>query len=211
MRKHDTLEHGTVTLVQISVRSLLWYYLAQRHCVRFVLSIIVEHQGPPMKKSISSSIFVSLLLSLFLLPGAADAQTPFERSLIDVLEEQGEFTILLEALEIAAFDQALATDGPYTLFAPTDDAFRSLPEGQLEAFLENPEALAGLLGIHLAPGEIDAAMLAERDVVETAFGEPLTVSIEGEMVQVNEATVTETGHTADNGLVHVVDRAIMAN
>ncbi len=164
-----------------------------------------------MKKAVVASVLSSLVFALLLLPGAADAQTPFDRSLIDVLEEEGEFTILLEALEIAAFDQALATDGPYTLFAPTDDAFRSLPEGQLEAFLENPEALAGLLGIHLAPGEIDAAMLAERDMVETAFGEPLMVTIEDDVVRVNEATVTESGHTADNGLIHVVDRVIMAN
>ena len=156
------------------------------------------------------TVVLALVAVLALMPGTAEAQTPFENSIVDVLEAQGDFTIFLSTLESAGFQQALESDGPYTVFAPTDAAFEALPEGQLEALLQDPEALAGLLGLHLAPGEIDAATLATQDLIETAFGEPVTVTIDGEDVRLNNATVVDTEYLADNGLVHVVDEVIMA-
>jgi uncharacterized surface protein with fasciclin (FAS1) repeats len=161
-------------------------------------------------KRIAAPFFaLALLFAMGAAPAQVDAQEPFETSIIDVLSDHGEFETFLTALQTAGFDQALAVDGPYTVFAPTDAAFEALPEGQLEALLQDPEALAGLLGYHLVPGEYDTGVLEQTSMLESAFGEALQVTAGDGVIQINSATVVDAGNAADNGIIHAVDEVLM--
>lgn len=149
-------------------------------------------------------------LALTLLLGApAQAQDAYDTTLMDALEAAGEYTTLVSALDAAGFDQPLSVDGPFTLFAPTDEAFDALPEGQLEAIMQDPAALEGLLGFHLVPGEYAANDLSTVETLETAFGQTVTVTVDGEVVGVNNATVLHSHIEADNGIIHAVDAVIL--
>lgn len=162
-----------------------------------------------MKRHVPALIAMTLMLGVVLMPRGVEAQSPYENSIVDVLEAQGEYDTFVTALRSAGYDQALSSDGPYTVFAPTDEAFEAMPEGQLDLLMEDPEALAGLLGYHLVPGEYDEGALGQAATVESAFGEPLQVTTEDGEIRVSSATVISADHSADNGIVHGVDQVIM--
>jgi uncharacterized surface protein with fasciclin (FAS1) repeats len=134
-----------------------------------------------------------------------------ERTVIDVLEDDGRFTTLVGALDAAGLTEVLAGEGLFTLFAPTDAAFAALPAGELDALLADPAALSSLLGGHTVDG---AAMLADfllrAGAVPSAAGTPLTITAgAADAVVVNGATVTTADLAADNGVVHVVDAVLV--
>ncbi len=129
-------------------------------------------------------------------------------TIVDVAAGIGRFATLLSAIEAAGLTEELAGAGPYTLFAPTDDAFAELPTGTLAELLADPAELEPFLLYHIVPGEYPAADLAAETSLSTAEGSDLPVSIEGETVMVGEATVLESDITAGNGVIHVIDRVL---
>lgn len=138
--------------------------------------------------------------------GAAEAG-----SVIDVLEQSGEFATLLEAVEAAGLGDVLARPGPITLFAPTDEAFATLPDGTLDSLMEpeNSQQLAEFLSYHVVEAEIGSAELAEEATLLTLQGDPLTVMEEEDGVMIDGARIIEGDREASNGVVHVID-AILA-
>jgi len=127
----------------------------------------------------------------------------------DVAADDGRFSTLLAALEAGGLREALSGEGPLTLFAPTDDAFAALPDGVIDALLENPTSLSALLGAHLVPREVTSAELAGSDVLEMASGDLLDISAAGGSVQVGGAVVVEPDIEADNGILYVIDTVIV--
>jgi uncharacterized surface protein with fasciclin (FAS1) repeats len=117
----------------------------------------------------------------------------------------------LETAVIAAeLDDDLSGDGPFTVFAPTDDAFANLPMGALDALLADPTgALADVLLYHVAAGTTLAGDLSDGQMIETLFGQDVTVTIVGGDVMINNAMVTITDLQADNGVVHVIDAVLL--
>jgi uncharacterized surface protein with fasciclin (FAS1) repeats len=103
----------------------------------------------------------------------------------------------------------LQGEGPFTMFAPTDQAFAALPEGTLEALLADTEALSQVLLYHVIPGEVPAADVIGLDVVTTAQGEDIDITVDGSAVRVNQAKVVTTDIAASNGLIHVIDQVIL--
>jgi uncharacterized surface protein with fasciclin (FAS1) repeats len=129
-------------------------------------------------------------------------------TIVDVAAADGRFATLLSAIEAAGVAEELAGAGPYTLFAPTDDAFADLPQGTLEELLADPHQLEQILLYHIVPGEYLAADLVAEPALLTAQGSDLPVSVDGETVTVGDATVVETDITAGNGVIHVIDRVL---
>lgn len=149
---------------------------------------------------------------------AADDDAAAESgSIVDVAVADGRFTTLVTAVEAAGLAETLSGEGPFTVFAPTDDAFAALPEGTVEGLLEDPEgALTDVLTYHVVAGEFLAEDVVELDGqgVETLNGGTVTVGVTDEGVtltdgQGNVVNVIITNVVADNGVIHVIDAVLL--
>ena len=132
-------------------------------------------------------------------------------NLVTVATEAGSFSTLLKAVEAAGLVEVLQGEGPFTVFAPTDEAFAKLPAGALDALLADREALAAVLTYHVLPAKVTAANVVEmgRATPETVQGETLDIVVRDGTVHVDEATVITADVMATNGVIHVIDTVLM--
>lgn len=134
-------------------------------------------------------------------------------TIVDVAGDAGSFTTLLAAAEAAGLVDTLAGDGPLTVFAPTDEAFAAaLTDLDLTAEeLLASDDLADILTYHVVPGEVVAADVVGLDgeMVATVNGAELAITVEGDTVRVDDATVTATDVFASNGVIHVIDGVLL--
>ena len=154
------------------------------------------------------------LMAALLVPGQVLAQGYGEASgktIVDVAVEAGSFETLVTAVKAAGLVEVLSSEGPFTVFAPTDEAFAALPEGTLEALLDDPEALRSVLTYHVVPGKVMAkdVLAAERAQPETVQGAALDVRVADGGVRVNDARVVQTDIEASNGVIHVIDSVVL--
>jgi len=135
---------------------------------------------------------------------------PSTEDVIGTAVAAGKFTTLGAAIEAAGLIEALRGDGPFTVFAPTDDAFAALPEGTVASLLqpENREKLQAVLKYHVVSGRVYSDQL-KSSRVPTLQGSDLTVRVERDRVSVNEATVVMADIDTTNGVVHVVDKVLL--
>jgi uncharacterized surface protein with fasciclin (FAS1) repeats len=133
-------------------------------------------------------------------------------TVVDVAMGNESFSTLTQAIEAAGLTDTLATAGPYTVFAPTNEAFEALPEGTLESLLqpENQETLRQILTYHVIPAEVMADEVT-AGAVETVAGPTLEVMVDDATgdVMVNGANVVETDISASNGVIHAIDAVIL--
>jgi len=134
---------------------------------------------------------------------------PEPMTIVDVAVADGRFNTLATALTEAGLVETLQGEGPFTVFAPTDDAFAMLPEGTIEALLADIPALTEILLYHVVSGEVMAADVVELSSAETVGGMPLKISVEGDKVMINGAQVIITDVQADNGVIHVIDSVLL--
>ena len=136
---------------------------------------------------------------------------PETRSIVEIAVEDGRFTTLAAALEAAGLVEALQGEGPFTVFAPTDDAFAALPDGTVEGLLGDSEALTQVLLYHVVDGKVMAAQVIDLDgeQVETLSGDSISVMIDGEAVKINESQVIIPDIEASNGVIHVIDSVLV--
>ena len=133
------------------------------------------------------------------------------KDIVDTALEAGSFTTLAAALEAAGLIDALKGDGPFTVFAPTDDAFAALPAGTVEMLLmpENKDKLVDILTYHVLAGQVMAADIAGKvTTVEMLNGVKATVDAQNG-VKINEANVVTADVIASNGVIHVIDAVII--
>ena len=125
--------------------------------------------------------------------------------------EAGQFKTLAAALEAADLVATLKGEGPFTVFAPTDEAFAKLPAGTVENLLkpENKQKLTEILTYHVVPGKVMAADVAGVDEAKSVNGKMIDIEVEGASVKINDAAVTATDIAAANGVIHVIDTVIM--
>ncbi|MEQ9005846.1 MAG: fasciclin domain-containing protein [Pseudomonadales bacterium] len=128
--------------------------------------------------------------------------------IVDTAREAGSFTTLLTALDAAGLTETLKGDGPFTVFAPTDEAFAALPAGTLESLLADPEALQSVLTYHVVAGKAKAADVAGLTSVTTLQGGTLPVSTT-DGVKIGAATVIAADVEAGNGVIHVIDTVLV--
>jgi len=131
-----------------------------------------------------------------------------QKNIVETARDAGSFTTLVTALDRAGLEATLAGEGPFTVFAPSDEAFAALSEGALDGLLAEPEKLAAVLAYHVVPGRVTAAEAAELKSAPTVQGEELPLSIDGE-VHVAGARVVSADIEASNGLIHVIDRVLL--
>jgi len=149
----------------------------------------------------------SLAVALFL-TACDDTNEPELLPIPQTAAAAGSFTTLLAAVEAAGLAETLAGDGPFTVLAPTDDAFDALPAGTVEALLADPDALADILLYHVVAGRVLAADVVSLTSATTLQGG--TVSIDASMgVKINDANVIQTDVLASNGVIHVIDKVLL--
>jgi len=140
-------------------------------------------------------------------PALADGHS---KDIVDTAVEAGSFTTLVAAVEAAGLVDTLKGEGPFTVFAPTDDAFAALPEGTVDELLkpENKDKLTAILTYHVVPGKVMSGDLTNNMMADTAQGGQVTIMTEGG-VTVDGANVVTADIEASNGVIHVIDAVIM--
>ncbi|HSO98638.1 MAG TPA: fasciclin domain-containing protein [Solirubrobacteraceae bacterium] len=130
------------------------------------------------------------------------------KNIVETARDAGTFTTLIAAIDRAGLESTLAGEGPFTVFAPSDEAFAQLPEGTVDSLLAEPDKLAEVLTYHVVPGRVTAADVVGLTTAPTVQGEELRVSVDGS-VHVDGARVISADIEASNGIVHVIDHVLL--
>ena len=152
----------------------------------------------------------ALTLALSLATYAGPTSAP-SKDVVDTAVAAGSFKTLATALQAAGLVDTLKGKGPFTVFAPTDEAFAKLPAGTLEDLLkpQNKEKLAAILTYHVIPGRVLAAQVIEMNSAKTVNGQSLTISTNGGTVMVDNAKVVKTDILCINGVIYVIDSVVL--
>ncbi len=134
------------------------------------------------------------------------------KDIVATAQEAGSFSTLIAAVEAAGLVETLQGDGPFTVFAPTDEAFAALPEGTVEDLLkpENLDRLTAILTYHVVPGKVMSGDLSDDMEAATVQGSSVTIDLDNG-VMVDQATVVAADVEASNGVIHVIDQVILPN
>ena len=157
-------------------------------------------------------ITATLMATLsFMFPVKAHEHGMMKADIVDVATENGSFNTLVAAVKAADLVDTLKGEGPFTVFAPTDDAFAKLPDGTIDMLLmpENKDKLVSILTYHVVPGKVMAADVVKLDKATTVQGQDVMIKTMGDKVMVNDANVMATDVKAKNGVIHVIDTVIM--
>ncbi len=129
--------------------------------------------------------------------------------IVDTAMSAGTFSTLVAAITAAGLDTALKSPGPFTVFAPTDEAFSKLPSGTVESLLQDLLTLRKILEYHVVSGKVSAEDVAKLDTATTTEGSTVKIEHIDGAVKVNNATVVTADVEADNGIIHVIDTVLL--
>jgi transforming growth factor-beta-induced protein len=138
-----------------------------------------------------------------------DVTEPRLGNITEVAQGAGSFETLLAAVQAAGLAETLATDGPFTVFAPTDAAFAALPDGAMDALLGDLELLTRVLTYHVVAGDLNAGAVLSRTDLATLNGGSLEVRTDGGSAYVNDSRIIQTDVFASNGVIHVIDAVLL--
>jgi uncharacterized surface protein with fasciclin (FAS1) repeats len=148
------------------------------------------------------------MLAISVLSLAAVSLQAQDKDIVDTAIAAGNFTTLVKAVQAAGLVDTLKGAGPFTVFAPTDEAFAKLPPGALDALIANPAKLKEVLLYHVVPGKVMAAEV-KPGVDKTAEGAAVKITVKDGKVFVNRAQVIKTDIVCSNGVIHVIDAVLM--
>lgn len=131
------------------------------------------------------------------------------QNIVEIASGNESFKTLVQAVTAAGLVDTLTGEGPFTVFAPTDEAFAKLPEGTLETLLANPDQLTKVLTYHVVPGKVMAADVVKLTKATTVQGQDVTITVDGETVMVNDSKVTTTDIEGTNGVIHIIDTVLL--
>lgn len=133
------------------------------------------------------------------------------RTIVDLAAGAGNFTTLLKAAEAADLVSTLSGKGPFTIFAPSDEAFEKLPKGTVRSLLQakNQSQLQSILKNHVASGRMMAADVAGKSSIDMLGGQSVPIQKKENVVRIGNASIRKTNLEAQNGIVHVIDRVLM--
>ena len=153
---------------------------------------------------------VAAVAAIGLAVGSVNARAA-EEDIVDTAVAAGQFKTLAAALGAAGLVDTLKGPGPFTVFAPTDEAFARLPAGTVENLLkpENKDQLVAILTYHVVPGRVMAADVVKLKEAKTVNGKMLNIKTKGDAVMINDAKVTATDIAASNGVIHVINMVIL--
>jgi uncharacterized surface protein with fasciclin (FAS1) repeats len=158
--------------------------------------------------------FIAAVAALAMAAIPAQAQWNGEKGdpdIVDVAISAGSFETLVAAVKAADLVDVLKGDGPFTVFAPTDDAFAKLPAGTVAELLEpeNKEKLVAVLTYHVVPGRVMAKDVVSLKEAKTVQGQSLKVSLREGAAMVDDAKIVKTDIVASNGIIHVIDTVVL--
>lgn len=166
-----------------------------------------------------NKVFGIALMAQFVLAFAASEAVAGEydygksagKDIVDTAVAAGQFETLAAALGAADLVDTLKGDGPFTVFAPTDEAFAKLPEGTVESLLEpeNRDQLVAILTYHVVPGKVKAADVVKLSSATTVNGQDVSITVADDGVRIDDANVIATDIDASNGVIHVIDAVIL--
>lgn len=130
-------------------------------------------------------------------------------NIVETAVTAGQFKTLALALQQAGWVEKLSSEGPFTVFAPTDEAFAKIPKETLDAVMADKQKLASILTYHVVPGKVMAADVAKMSSAKTAEGSEVKIQVQDGVVWVNEAQVTKADIECSNGVIHVIDSVLM--
>jgi len=169
-----------------------------------------EHEERIVMKSQFAYVMAAAVAAIGLALGSA-ATRAAQKDVVETAVNAGQFKTLAAALGAADLVNTLKGSGPFTVFAPTDEAFAKLPAGTVENLLkpENKDQLVAILTYHVVPGKVMAADVIKLKEAKTVNGKMLDIETKGDSVMVNDARVTATDIGASNGVIHVIDTVIL--
>lgn len=169
-----------------------------------------------MKKTLLHRMAMAAVLISLATPVMACDDDPMapadpDSTIVETAIAAGSFQTLVAAIQAAGLVEALSSEGPFTVFAPTEAAFAALPDGTLESLLqpENRATLEAILTYHVVAGRLNAGDVVGRDELVTLQGQRLPVVVTDGVVTVGGATVVQTDIAASNGFIHVIDSVLL--
>lgn len=160
---------------------------------------------------ISAVILAPLAMQAHCGACGADHKKPKKADIVDTAVAAGSFNTLAAALEAAGLIETLKGEGPFTVFAPTDDAFAKLPAGTVDDLLkpENKDQLIAVLTYHVVAGKVKAKDVVKLDSAKTVQGSTVDIKVKDDTVYVDGAKVVKADVWASNGVIHVIDSVIL--
>lgn len=166
----------------------------------------------PLSRHVASLCAMAIFAaSSFAMAGLHGNHEAGRSDIVDTAVAAGDFETLIAALTAAGLGETLREDGPFTVFAPTDEAFAALPPGTIERLLkpENRNQLIAVLRYHVVAGDVPSAQAVKLSEAETLNGQNVSISSNRGEVEVEGATVIAADVEASNGVIHVIDRVIL--
>ena len=163
-------------------------------------------------KNISLSLIALVVLftnSMFAQGDTKMVTNTVKNDIVQTAISAGNFTTLVTALTEAGLVSALEGKGPFTVFAPTDDAFKKLPEGTLDNLLKNKDALKNILLYHVVTGDITSKEITKLNEAKTLNGSDIKIKTVDGKVMINDSQVTGADVLASNGIIHVIDTVLL--
>jgi uncharacterized surface protein with fasciclin (FAS1) repeats len=155
------------------------------------------------------SMFIFATVSTFAQMDAKMVDNVAKNDIVQTAISAGNFNTLVTALTEADLVSALEAEGPYTVFAPTDDAFNKLPEDVLSSLLEDKEALKNVLLYHVVSGDITSKQIVKLNEAMTLNGSDIKIKVDDGKVMVNDSQVVGADVMASNGIIHVIDTVLL--
>lgn len=164
-----------------------------------------------MNLTIRSSILATAMGAVLFSGAALAGHHGDKQNIVETASANPDFSTLVAAVQAAGLVDTLSGEGPFTVFAPTNAAFAKLPEGTVDSLLlpENREQLVAVLTYHVVAGEVTAEQVVTLDSATTVNGQDVAISVDGEQVMINDATVTTADIKTSNGVIHVIDTVIL--
>ncbi|MGQ9657259.1 MAG: fasciclin domain-containing protein [Fimbriimonadales bacterium] len=160
-----------------------------------------------MKRRLLWALPVALLASAFV--GYSAMSQRAEKDIVDTAIAAGQFKTLVKLVQEAELVDALRGEGPFTVFAPTDEAFAKLPKSQVEALLKDKEALRRVLLYHVVSGKVMASDVVKLRSAKTLQGQNVNIRVRNNTVNINNAKVVKADIVCTNGVIHVIDKVLL--
>ena len=153
--------------------------------------------------------FLALVLGMNAGMASVTADEPGTKDIVDTAVAAGNFKTLVTAVKAAGLVDTLKGEGPFTVFAPTDEAFAKIPEDKLQALLKDKKALTAVLTYHVVSGTVMAADVVKLDSAKTVQGQSLAIVAKDGKVTINGVNIVKTDIVCKNGVIHVIDAVLM--
>jgi uncharacterized surface protein with fasciclin (FAS1) repeats len=170
---------------------------------------VLRREEVAMKIRFVGMLLAGALVACLGLIRVVGGQVGAPQDIVDTAVSAGNFKTLVTAVKAADLVATLKGKGPFTVFAPTDEAFAKVPKEKLESLLNDKSALAAVLTYHVVPGKVMAADVVKMESAKTVLGQPVTIAARGGKVTINGANVIKTDIVCGNGVIHVIDAVIL--